>query len=109
LRKSHAAFRRRPEGAARPMRGHVPDPSRAGADLHVSEASEMAVCSRCGTNFDERSYLLLVPSVGGTYDRYDCADAAAGRPPRQLVEDLLREVERLRGQSPEPPDARRAV
>lgn len=60
----------------------------------------MAICSRCGASFDESRYLVLVPDAQGVYDRYECADAARGRPSRQLIDDLLREVEHLRQQLP---------
>ena len=56
----------------------------------------MAVCAHCGASFDERRYLVVVPGGRGVYDRYECADAAVVRPSRQLVDDLLREVEHLR-------------
>jgi hypothetical protein len=56
----------------------------------------VAVCVHCGTSFDERRYLVLVPGERGPFDRYECADAAVVRPSRQLVDDLLRELEHLR-------------
>jgi len=59
----------------------------------------MAVCARCGTSFDERRYLLVVPGASGVFDRYECADAAVARPSQQLVDDLLREIEHLRAKA----------
>jgi hypothetical protein len=56
----------------------------------------MAVCARCGASFDERRYLVLVPGASGVFDRYDCAETAVVRPSRQLVEELLREIEHLK-------------
>ena len=56
----------------------------------------MAVCARCAASFDERRYLVVVPGAPGVYDRYECAEAAVVRPSRQLVDDLLREIEHLK-------------
>lgn len=59
----------------------------------------MAVCARCGASFDERRYLVVVPGASGVFDRYDCADAAVVRPSRQLVDELLREIEHLKSKA----------
>jgi hypothetical protein len=63
----------------------------------------MAVCARCGVPFDERRYLVVVPGAAGVFDRYECADAALPKPPRQLVDDLLREIEHLRAAAADAP------
>jgi hypothetical protein len=58
-------------------------------------------CTICGNDFRDTGYQVLVPELGQTFDRIDCALEARRRssPARpQLVESLMEEIARLRAE-----------
>jgi hypothetical protein len=63
----------------------------------------MAICGICGGEYDERTYQVVVPALGASFDRVECAELALKRDLREarrpaLETALFGEVERLREQ-----------
>ena len=63
----------------------------------------MAICGICGSEYDERTYQVVVPALRAAFDKIDCADLALKRDLREsrrpaLEEALFAEIERLREQ-----------
>jgi hypothetical protein len=63
----------------------------------------LAICGICGSEYDERTYQVVVPVLRAAFDKVDCADLALKRDLREprrpaLEEALFAEIERLREQ-----------
>jgi hypothetical protein len=58
-------------------------------------------CPICGKAYSSTGYQVLVPELGQSFDRVDCALEARRRSRRtspELVDSLMEEIERLRAQ-----------
>jgi hypothetical protein len=63
----------------------------------------LAICGICGEEYDEGAYQVVVPALGASFDRFECAELALSKDlrgaSRPALEDaLIAEVERLRKQ-----------
>lgn len=73
----------------------------ASARMSAEGVRASAICGICGSEYDERTYQVVVPVLRASFDKVECADLAlkkhlheARRP--ALEEALFGEVERLR-------------
>ena len=67
----------------------------------------MAICKTCGKAYDELAYQVTIPLLGGSFDRFECAEAALQkylRAKRALTEDAPRPMNAADAFAEEPTD-----